>query len=367
MKTLYKILLLSLLFLPRAYSSHLMGGEIRAVHVSGQTYKISVHLYLNLVNGASAAEATQTVAVCFGDGGTTELPRISTTRLPDFPASVAIFEKTYTFSSSGTFQVAASISQRSGYLNLPNAISESLFLWTVLDTSSPNNTPVLPYPLIAAGVKQVFSIDLKPSIADNDSISVRLQNVSKPSPGTCGVRSLQSTFFYPNDLTRNGTFKVDTKNKKLVWNAPEIVGNYVYSFVVDEWRDGIVISQSYHEGTIVVADRTGETVNIPQYEPAGALITSVPVTTVDSPEISMRLEAYPVPTQDFLTFKVYTKKRSAIKVQLINLQGKVVKEITSKEQSILFQEELDLRLLSNGIYLLKASNDLESVTQKVIR
>jgi len=367
MKTLYKILLLSLLFLPSAYASHLMGGEIRAVHVSGQTYKVSVHLYINLNVGSGDGISSQKVPVCFGDGYTSEIPWVSTTRLPDVAVGVAIFEKTYTYPSSGTFQISTAIDSRSPYLNLPNAITENLFLWTVLDTQSPNNSPVLPYPLIAAGIKQVFSIDLKPLVADKDSISVRLQNVSKPSPGTCGVRSLQSTFFYPNDLTRNGTFKVDTKNKKLVWNAPEIVGNYVYSFVVDEWRDGIVISQSYHEGTIVVTDRPGETVNIPQYEPAGALVTSVPVPTVESPEISMRLEAYPVPAQDFLTFKVYSKKRSVIKVQLINLQGKVLKEITSKEQSILFQEELDLRLLSNGIYLLKASNDLESVTQKVIR
>ena len=367
MNIIYKILLLSLLFLPGAYATHLMGGEIRAVHISGQTFRISVHVYLDLVNGSNAADVMQTVNVCFGDGSTSELPRSNTTRLPDFPAAVAIFEKTYTFSSSGKFQISASVSSRSPYLNLPNAISENLFLWTVIDTYSPNNSPILPYPLIAAGVKQVFAIDLKPLVADNDSISISLQTVSKPSPGTCGVRSLQTSFFYPNDLTKNGTFKVDSKNKKLVWNAPELAGNYVYAFIVNEWRDGIIISQSYHEGTIVVTDRSGEAVSIPQYEPAGAFITSVPISTLASPEISMKLDAYPIPTEDILNFKVYSKKRSNIKVQLINLQGKVLKEISSKEQAILFEEAFDIHILSKGIYILKASNELESVSQKIIR
>jgi hypothetical protein len=367
MKTLYKTVLFLFVFISKTYASHLMGGEIRATYVSGQTYKISVHVYLDLVNAAGAANAMQTVQVCFGDGNTSEIPRVSTTRLTDFAASVAVFEKTYTYPSSGTFQISASINSRSSYINLPNSINENLFVWTVINTQTANNTPVLPYAAIAAGVKQVFSVDLAPAVQDQDSITVRLQFVSKPSPGTCGVRGLQTGYFYPNDLTKAGTFKIDSKNKRLVWNAPEAAGNYIYAFVVDEWRDGIIISQSYHEGTIIVTDRPGETVKIPDYEASGGLITAVPVTDSGSPEISMTLQAYPVPTDDFLTFKVYSKKRSIVKVQLINLQGAVVKELSSKIQVMNFQDEFDMRLLSKGLYLLRALNDVESVTQKIVR
>jgi hypothetical protein len=367
MKTFYNIFLLIFIACPKLYATHLLGGEIRAAHVSGQTYKVAVHVYLDMSNGASAASAMQSINICYGDGQTSEIPRVSSSSLPG-NMSVGVFEKTYTYSSSGTFQISASINSRtSGYLNLANVESENLFLWTVVDTQSQNTTPILPYPKLSAGVRQVYSLDLKPAVSDKDSITIGLQSVSKPSPGTCGVRSLQSSFFYPNDLTKTGTFKIDQKNKKLIWNAPERVGRYIYSFVVYEWRDGIVISESYHEGTIVVADRPGDQVTIPDYEPAGSLITSIPPATENSAEVSMTLDAYPVPTEDFLSFKVYSKKRSTMQVRLFNLQGQMVRQMFSKEPSLLFQDIFDMRLLPKGLYVIKAENSEQSVSQKVVR
>lgn len=365
MKTLYKIFILFLVTSGATYATHLLGGEIRATHVAGQTFKIAVHLYFE--SGNTASNNTLEVPVCFGDGGTANLPRVSFTSSPDGKYSIGIFEKNYTYPSSGTFQVAATISNRSGgFLNLPNSELQPLFLWTVISTQLANTTPTFGYPKLQAGTKQTFIIDLKPSITDNDSVSIHLQNVAKPSPGTCGVRSLDYSYFYPNDLTKSGTFKVDNQSKKLIWNAPTRAGKYIYAFVADEWRDGIIISQSYHEGTVVVSDLPGDTVEVPAYEPAGELVTSVPGGTVSS-EISISMDAYPVPTTDYLTFRVYSKTRSLMNVQLVNLQGQVVREINSASAGILFENQFDVRLLHNGVYLLRAKNDRESVVLKVIR
>jgi hypothetical protein len=371
MKTLCKIFLLLVFVVPSSFATHLLGGEIRAERISNQSlkFKISVHLYLDLLNGTQAAEAATSVPVCFGQGDVIEAPRVSLTNIGN-NIGIGVYETTYTYPASGTFQIGALVSNRSAlYLNSPNSELQSMFLWTVVNTTLPDfATPVLPYPVMQAGAKQVFTVDLKPA-QNTDSTSVHLQSASKGSPGTCGVRSIDYDYFFPNDLTKSGIFKVDNVNKKLIWNAPEKAGKYLYAFVVDQWRDGIIISQSYHEATIFVTDRNGETVEIPPYEPVttadgGGLLTANPAS---SPELSISLSAYPVPTESYLSFKVNSQTRSAINVQIVNLQGQVVRELNSSQAEVLFQDQFDMRLLPKGIYLIRAKNDRDSVVQKVVR
>jgi hypothetical protein len=367
MTRVYQTLIILILTASSTFASHLFGGEIRASHTSGQNYKVAVHLYFNPGDGQSASDAQTSVTVCFGDGRTADLQRVSLNRNSNDNYSVGVYEGSHTYAASGTYQISASVSNRSTFLNLPNANLTTLFLWTVINTQISNNTPVLAHPPLYAGIRQIFSIDLNPTTPENDSISISLQVASRPSPGSCGVRMEEAAYFYPNDLTRTGTLKVDPQNKTLTWNAPERAGNYLYSFVVREWRNGIVISESYHESTIIVSDRGGETVQVPEYEPAGTLVTAVKPTQSVSPEISLRVEAYPIPTENYLTFKVYAKNRSLITVQLLNIQGQVVKETTSSEASVLYQDEFDLSRLNKGVYILRAATATHSVTQKVIR
>jgi hypothetical protein len=367
MNRIYQFIIIFVLTSSAAFATHLLGGEIRASQTSVQNYKVAVHLYFNTAEGQSAADAQTAVTVCFGDGRTADLQRVSLTRSTGEDYLVGVFEGSHTYSASGSYQISASVANRSTFLNLPNGNLTTLFLWTVVNTQFPNTTPILSHPPLYAGVKQVFSINLNPSTPDNDSISLALKVVSRPSPGTCGVRMEEASYFYPNDLTRTGTLKIDPSKKTLTWNAPERAGNYLYGFVVREWRDGVVISESYHESTIIVSDRSGETVQVPEYEPAGTLVTAVKPGTTTSSEISLRIEAYPIPTENYLTFKVYAKKRSLISVQLLNLQGQVVRETTSSEASVLYQDEFDLSRLNKGVYILRAATETHSVTQKVIR
>ena len=369
MKYIYTITILFFLSISFCFATHLKGGEIRASYISGQTYKISVLLYMDIVNGSGAVEAQNTISTCMGDGNVITIPRISSTQVIGSAGVVAaLYEANYTYPSSGTYQISVSENNRNNSLNFPNAISSNLFLWTVLNTQLPNSTPILPYLNFNAGVKQVFSIDLKSTGTDSDSTSFRLQKLSKPSPGTCGVRSIDQTYIYPNDVTKTGTFKINQAEKKLVWTAPEQVGNYLYAMVVDEWRDGTKISETYREGLITVTDQPGSIVNIPPYdyaENSGGLITSTP--KLDSPEVTIAVEAYPVPTEDFVTVKAYSKKPAIIKLQLIDLQGRILSEVKSKTLGIVIQEQFDLRRYSKGIYIIRAQNDTESVSQKILR
>ncbi|MCF0069006.1 T9SS type A sorting domain-containing protein [Dyadobacter sp. CY261] len=366
MKSVYGILLLILLS-AYAQATHLRGGEILASHISVQSYNIKVKLYLDTQNGEAAANVLSSVTICMGDGSVKDASRISLTPLTK-NVSVAEYQTSHTYPAYGIYQISTALENRSGQiLNLPDAEHTSQFLWTVIDTQLSNSTPVLPPLEFEAGARQVFSIDLKPAVTDNDSITVRVARISKPSPGTCGVRMLDHSYLFPNEISAKGTFKVDAAQKKLVWTAPEVLGNYLIAMVVNEWRDGLRISESYREGMVTVIDKPGETVEIPPYESSeyGGAITSTP--NVSSSEISMAIQAYPVPTENFVTVKAYSKQRAIIRLELIDMNGRILGKIASKAPEIAIQEEFDMRNLVPGVYLIRASNDKDSVTQKVLR
>lgn len=369
MSILYRALLLLCICSSATYATHLLGGEITASNVSGLTYKISVQLYLDVATYGQASSAQKSVLVCFGDGNTAEVQRETITNLTGDQEGIAraTYSTQYSYPSTGSFQISTNVDNRSGsMLNLANAQFSSMFLWTVINTQVSNNTPVLPTPIYTAGAKQVLKIDLKATVSDSDSTTAHLQTLSKTSPGTCGVRSLDDTYLYPNDVAKKGSFKIDQVNKKLVWNAPDNLGKYIYAVVIDEWRDGIKISESYREGIITVIDKPGETVEIPPYESAssGSLVAGIS----DSENISISVEAYPIPTEDYLTVNVATRYASTVKVQLINLEGKIVQETKSTALATQWSTQLDLRQLTRGLYIVRALDDQgQFATKKVAR
>ena len=371
MQSFYKTIFLFFITTSFCSASHLLGGEIRATNVSGLTYRISAQIFFDAVDGGSAAQSQNSINVCFGDGSTGIASRKSYTALDGDSKGVAVgvFELTHTYASVGTFQISTAIDNRSqGILNYPSSDQFPMFLWTVINTSFSNSTPVLPNPIFETGAKQVLKIDLKSTNNDPDSVSAHLQKLSSPSPGTCGVRMLDNNYLYPNDVTKKGRFYVDQIEKKLVWNAPEALGKYIYSVVVDEWRDGIKISESYHEGIIVVTDKDGPTVEIPPYLPAttSELITANPDS--DYSDLTLAMEAYPIPTQDYLNVRVESKYATNLTIQLINLEGRVVKQIKTGSQVVEWRDQLDLRQLNSGLYIIKATDEAgKFVTRKIVR
>lgn len=370
MSAFYRIVFLLCLCSSASYATHLLGGEIRAVNLSGQTYRITAQIYFDVSPQSSGATSAQnTILLCFGDGKTAEVTRTNFDVLSGDQSGVAVgtYEVTYTYPSAGIFQISTNLNNRTAnLLNFPNSELSEMFLWTVIDTQVSNSTPVLPVPVFTAGSKQIFRIDLKSSATDSDSTTAHLQRLSKTSPGTCGVRSLNDTYIYPNDVNKKGTFYVDQTAKKLVWNAPDLLGKYIYGIVIDEWRDGIKISETYREGLITVIDKPGPTVEIPPYVPVNdsGLITSLP----DSDNLSLVVEAYPIPTEDFLTVSVKSATATTLRIELINMNGQIVKQINTTENQIQWSQPLDLRQLPKGLYIVRITDQLgKFVTKKIAR
>jgi hypothetical protein len=369
MKNIYAVIILMLLTSFGAFATHLQGGEIRAKQISGQTYEISVLLYFDTVHGGPAIEQHNSLDVCTGDGQVISVNRISITPHPGGDGStIGTYIGQYTYGSQGIYQISSQIDNRgSDIINFKNPNNSTLFLWTVLHTTVPNSTPILPKLTFSAGVKQPFVLDLNASDAEGDSISFAFQKLSKPSPGTCAVRSADNSYLYPNEVNATGTLKIDQTKKQLVWTAPTQVGQYIFALVMYEWRNGVRISETYREGIINVSDRPGETVEIPPYEnPVNyGPITSIP--SAGSPEISIAVDAYPVPTSDYITVKAYSKTPSIITIQLIDLQGRIRQEHKSGIADRNMEHQFDLRDYQSGVYLIRASNENESVSKKILR
>lgn len=370
MQTFYKAFLLILLSASISSATHLLGGEIRAVNLSGLTYRISAQVYFDAVGGGPAAEAQKSIEICFGDGSTAIANRGSLTALggESKGISVGVYEVTHTYPASGLFQISSALTNRShGIINY-NDDSAPMFLWTVINTEFSNSTPVLPVPVLTAGASQVLKIDLKPTVSDSDSITAHLQKLSSPSPGTCGVRMQDDKYVFPNDVVRKGTFSLDQTDKKLIWNAPEALGKYIYAVVIDEWRNGIKISETYREGIITIIDKDGPTVEIPAYVPATTSGVIAGNPDGDYSELTLAIDAYPVPTQDYLTVKIESKYATTFKIQLISLEGRVVREINTTYPDVEWKDQLDLRPLTNGLYIIKATDENgKFVTKKVVR
>ena len=369
MKNIYVTILLYLFANLTAFATHLQGGEIRARQLSGQTYEISVLLYFDTVGGQGSATQQTSINLCTGDGQNMTVSRLSLVPLAGVQGtSIGTYVTNHTYGSQGIYQISAQVDNRnSDILNFQNSQNTALFLWTVLHTTLPNSTPILPRLTFNAGVKQPFVVDLKATDVEGDSVSFVLQKLSKPSPGTCAVRSVDNSFIYPNEVNASGTFKIDQNKKQLVWTAPTQVGQYVFAVVMYEWRDGVRISEAYREGIINVTDRPGETVEIPPYENAENTgpITSVPGS--NSPEISIAVDAYPVPTDDFVTVKAYSKDPAIITLQVIDLQGRVLQEYRATVADRNIEHQFDLRNYTSGVYMIRVSNDTESVSKKILR
>lgn len=370
MQTFYRALFFIFISASFASATHLLGGEIRATNLAGLTYRISAQIYFDALGGGPATDSQKTIEICFGDGSTAIANRSSLTALTgEFKGiSVGVYEVTHTYPTTGLFQISSAIDNRSmGIINY-NDDSTPMFLWTVINTQFSNSTPILSSPVTTAGAKQILKIDLKPTISDSDSISAHLQKLSAPSPGTCGVRMLDEKYIFPNDVVKKGTFSLDQIDKKLIWNSPEALGTYIYAVVIDEWRDGIKISETYREGIITVIEKDGPTVEIPAYQPATTTGVIAGNPDGDYSELTLALSAYPVPTQDYLTVKVESKYATTLKIQLINLEGRVVQEINTTSPTVEWKDQLDLRQLTSGLYIIKASDENgKFVTRKVVR
>jgi hypothetical protein len=375
-----KLLTFSLLFffcLP-VFATHLKGGEIQISPVQGKsfTYEFTVTLYCdNGNNGIRAWTDQKDVLICMGDGTSKSAIRVNGNgQGEDIGNGIAkgIYKVVYTYNSSAiSFRLSVAIPNRNGNIsNLPSSEQYPFYIETLFNPNFLNSTPVLTNNLANANAKakQKFTYNPKAVDADGDSLVYRLTVVRSGDNANCtqGGRTIDN-FKQPNEIKKEGTFKVDSRTGDLIWNAPTEVGVYSCAFVIEEWRKGVKISETVRDMEINVKDGDGTVTPIPPYEPAGNLATTGLALGNEEVYDDQSFTVFPNPTNAKLTAKIITDKPEKAVFQLFDMLGKVLEEHFQNNFSQEHIQEFDLQNAKEGMFFVKVQSGNLTLTKKVVK
>jgi gliding motility-associated-like protein len=264
----------------RASATHIRAGEITARRISATslTYQIKLTAYFDIVNGEGAAANQNSVNFVIGPADAN--PNDPNYK-PDFrtaPRSIPFpnignnttqntYLVNYTFPSAGKFRISFEEDNRNNnILNIgpPPTRNLNFYVSTILEINASfglNQTPVLlNAPIDLAAVGQRYIHNPNAFDADGDSLAYRL---FVPQRGIANGAGQNLQYRDPNLVTPPGTteagaspatFSINRLTGDLIWNAPVTKGYYNVAFIVEEWRDGVLIGQIVRDMQIIVED-----------------------------------------------------------------------------------------------------------------
>lgn len=353
------------------FGTHLIGGYIQVKRVAtSPTFEFSIKIYVNEVTGKTDIDQNDFILVCLGDGsGDLEIPRYSTTLLEN-RISLNVYKVTHVYSGmgSGTYTVSARLQSRSALSNLPNALTVPLYLETTFSPAVVNTFPVFQGPApgsLTVPVNQKATYNFLAKDADGDSVAHYLIRVRN---GECMKTSQPvSGYSFPNEVTREGTFKIDTKSGQLTWDAPTSVGTYDFAVVAEEWRNGQRISATLFDMVTRVIDQPGSIPgSIPPYEPVleRGLLTALEDRINDR---DLSITVFPSPSQNRFQIVLKSRKPTTATFQLLDSQGRIIQEVAENKTALEHQQAIGNEQLAPGLYLIQTSVRGRVYTNKVIK
>ncbi len=352
-----------------AHATHFLGGEIQVKHVTGLTYDLTTVLYLDIQNGQAAASAQGEIVLCLGDGKEILVKRSSSETLSGTPTvNRSIYRFQYTFAAPGTYTISSSFEKfANDIINLPVSSQEqAMVIQTLLNTTLPNTTAPAGAPKFTIGLRQQFSLPLATTDPDGDSLAFRLVKLLR-SDFDCSPSSPDPTYLFPNEVTREGTFRIDRTASLLLWNAPTRVGAYTYAYVTEEWRKGTKVAESWRTNALFVTDQSGSAGPLPPYEPVQYFEQGLVTSIHESGSGRMSVLVYPVPSQDWIRVQVDTRTPSTLVIELLDVQGITVRQAHSSSPVSSHEFEMNVKSIPKGIYFLRAKSPKEIQTKKILR
>ncbi|MVM40803.1 T9SS type A sorting domain-containing protein [Spirosoma sp. HMF3257] len=370
MKT-FLLLLITFLTSQLAQASHLIGGYVQVKPVAGATltYEVTATLYMNEGSGKQASDQADSFTICFGDGTSSIAYRQSRVYMADRATSVNSYTVIHTYPAPNTYTVLVTVPNRTIVKNIVNADSQPFTLTTTFTTNiaraNQTPTPGFPSSTFRAGVNQRLTLDFKATDAEGDSL---LYNLAKSSTSTssCSNQSVTS-YQFPNDVARKGTFKLNNRSGKLVWDTPTEVGNYSIAVTIQEYRNGLLISQTTQEITLTVDDLPSSPTPIPPYEPARVEFDYIVTGTAPYADSDLTLTTFPSPVDDRLQVIIQTSNPTRAAVELLDVNGRKLHELTFNQAARQHEQLINMDSLKPGIYLIRAIIDNRSLSRKIVK
>ncbi|QHV97263.1 T9SS type B sorting domain-containing protein [Spirosoma endbachense] len=253
-------------------ATHVRAGEITTRRLPGAslTYEITLTTYYDEVTGKTAADDANSYTFCFGDGTQAEVKRSGRRYINGRTSSVNTYVTTHTYPGPGAYTIGVQIANRNkGTLNLPPAGSSDQITFYVSTTIlinaalEVNSTPVmLNPPLDSARVGQKFCHNPAAFDADGDSLAYRLSKPQEGIPNSCRSRFIPA-YLDPasnfSSVREDGgtppTFTIDARTGDLCWDSPGQAGQFNFAFIIEEWRNGVLIGEITRDMQIIVIDQ----------------------------------------------------------------------------------------------------------------
>ena len=263
MKKLLSLLMLSAVALT-AKATHLMGGDLTAHYDSaanGYIVKLThyrdtmgVPMYTNTMIEVYQYDPVTTTYTFLQ---TLHIPlntALSTALLPSFPygVEVGVYDDTITL-APGRYRLMSTECCRNGaILNMATPLNESMMLFTELDVDVNNNsTPgFMAMPVAYFPVNQPATYNPLPYDPDGDSIAWALNTpISTFSTVTFQMDTVDG--FVSPSADVSGPFTMNPLTGEITW-TPDTVGNFVQSFEVNEYKNGVAVGKIIRDMQYVV-------------------------------------------------------------------------------------------------------------------
>ncbi len=351
-----------------ARATHVLGGEIRADVVSCQsfTYRIAVIVYAD--TGSDVEFGSGLLSLGFGE--LIELGHINDTFSSTFQAtdsSVVInrLEIERSFPGPGTYLINfREFNRNADVANIRNAVSTPFYVETklVIDPLLCNSSPLLSDTLssrVYAGSR--YELRINATDADGDSLSAEL--VTPREDADSEVRGYQMPINYDlellDDPVASDGFSLPTLTvtpEALVWDAPNLGGEFVVAIRVNEWRkvEGEWLSLGYvtRDMTIQVIDTVNQT------NARDLLVTGVE-EIFNEPDIYV----YPNPTFGPFSLEIRDDRWAGGTATMYNIIGEALDERTIT----LGSNPYDISDFTSGFYFLNLRKDELKKTLRLMK
>lgn len=257
-----------------AKASHLMGGELVVKNVGTNQYQIRLTEYRDTLGIPLYASETMEMYTYDSLTSTYTLDSswsiyldsaLSLPLLPNFPygVEVGIYTSNITLPSGKYRFVMSSCCRNASILNMSNPSAESLVLYTdiTVDPGGMNSSPdFLAMPVTYFQINDTVNFNPLPFDPDGDSLAWSL-NIPYSSVSNGGIFTTVAGFSVPS-ADPAGPFTMNPVSGEITW-IPNQLGNFVQSFVVDEYRNGVKIGSIVRDFQYVIVPEDTTNPNVP--------------------------------------------------------------------------------------------------------
>jgi gliding motility-associated-like protein len=264
-----------------AMASHNLAGDVTYRYISGNTVEITVTTFTD--PSAAFVDRCAIDMEIWDSGGNQKIATISDVKRqngvftidPLFPTSVPqcpgaqmgeyiigtvkknIYKASYTFPGPGWYLVRYyDLARLNDIINMSNSGSQAFFIESSILINPylgiENSPQFLNHPIDEACTGKLWTHNPGGYDPDGDSLAYKFRNCrqydppSIPSPITC------TGFQMPDQIGGNGPISIDVYTGLITWNVPNLVGIYNIAYVIEEYRDGVLIGFSFRDMAIFV-------------------------------------------------------------------------------------------------------------------